>query len=174
MWPRATLSSLQIGIDIRYSRIALGCTPMLLLMMNSVLPDPRLYSADAKSNELRIADVHHDLDRNVGQFAAQDFGHFSFEQAVVDPSSPSAHDKVPTGFAARRLHRRNTTAGTPSSRKWPGGGPPAAIRRCRCASSPAPVRVVMSAANVAELNTSTRRIVVTHRPAPIFSPIARP
>ena len=59
---------------------------MLLLMMNSsrARPTPAVRHLREVERQLRVADVHHDLDRAVRQLAALDFGDFGLEQAVVD------------------------------------------------------------------------------------------
>ena len=59
---------------------------MLLLMMNSsrARPTPAVRHLREVERHLRIADVHHDLDRRVRQLAALDVGDLGLEQAVVD------------------------------------------------------------------------------------------
>ena len=46
--------------------------------------DARVRHLREVERELRVADVHHDLDRRVRQLAALDVGDLGLEQAVVD------------------------------------------------------------------------------------------
>lgn len=77
---------LEIRIDVRVlqNRLRMHADVVVDDELEPRETDARVRQLREVERELRIADVHHDLDRNLRQFAALDFGHFGFEQAVVD------------------------------------------------------------------------------------------
>lgn len=95
----------------------------MLLMMNSsrARPDAGIRDLGEAERALRVADVHHHLDRHRRHAVELDALELEIQLAVVDeaPVSPSAHDTV-TRLAVLHLLGRIAAAdhgrGTPSSR----------------------------------------------------------
>ena len=77
---------LQVGIDVRVveDRLRVDADGVVDDELEPRQPDPGVGHLREVERQLRIADVHHDLDPALGQHATHDLGDFGLEQAVVD------------------------------------------------------------------------------------------
>ncbi len=118
MAPRHGLDGLlQVGIDV-------GIVQDRLRVNADVVVDDELQPRQAHAlvgqlaeveGQLRIADVHRDLDRDLRHFAALHLGHLGFQQPVIDEAGVALraahrHQRAllqPLGRVAAADHRRN-------------------------------------------------------------------